>query len=674
MSKNGGKGSACRRSLNARARARESFFARERKRMRLTNIAGLPTIEKYVSYKLTMYEKREKSFESLFELMFSETENIMIETSDGYRIHKESYGDVKAAILAAVPTMTAALGELPQDAIVGLCMGNSSAWIRVFWQILLCGYRPLLMNKSLPHAVLERILTEHGAAAVISDAESFSVPTLSPDAVTAPADLPYSPRPFGTEVLFMSSGTTESVKLCAYTGENFYYQVCDSARIIAACPAIKEHYRGMLKQLVLLPLYHVFGFIAVYLWFGFFSRTFVFPRDLSPATIQNTVKKHGVTHVFAVPMVWERVARAARKSIRDRGEKTEKRFLRALSLANRSRLLGNTVSRIAFREVREKLFGDSICCLISGGGGLDGGVLAFFNGIGYPLFNGYGMTEIGITSVETSSVRALRNLGAIGVPLGSTEYLRDESTGELLVRGRARASRIVCDGESVRTDYEAFFHTKDLVSLRDGRYYHEGRMDDLINGAAGELLNPTLIEPMLTVSGCSAVCLFADASDEPVLLASVQGCFSESAVNAVFTRLDDAISRAGLSSVIRRVHVTADPLMEAGEFKISRRRVRRRFEAGELTLIDRAAVGASLEKLTDALAGEITALFAAALERDAESISADDGFFSELDGTSLDYFTLLDLVRSKYGVTPSESAQRELLTVRNFCDFIKSSV
>ena len=145
-------------------------------------------------------------------------------------------------------------------------------------------------------------------------------------------------------------------------------------------------------------------------------------------------------------------------------------------------------------------------------------------------------------------------------------------------------------------------------------------------------------------------------------------------MTAILDALEDSVARAGLSSSVRRVCITTDPLTEAGEFKISRRRVSRRFAAGELTLIDRATVGEQLERLSGALADEITALFAEALERKKEGISPDDGFFSDLDGTSLDYFTLLDLLRSKYGVTPSESEQKKLLTVRDFCNFIKTSV
>ena len=387
--------------------------------MKLRNIHGLDSIDEYVNYKLALYKSKDKSFESLFEMMFDETDNVMVETTDGYRVNKITYGAFKQRILAALPQVEAALAAVPVGEVVGLYMANRPEWLVAFWTILAAGYRPLLMNTRLPNETLEQVLLAYGVKAVVSDGVRFAAAeTLLweelPEAAEASAC-----RPFGTEVLFMSSGTTGHVKLCAYNGENFYYQILDSANIITACPGIKRHYEGELKQLVLLPLCHVFGFIAVYLWFGFFSRTFVFPRDLDPMTIQRTVKKHKVTQLFAVPMVWEAVYRAARTKICARGDKTYRKFQKASALVNRlDGALGRAVARKLLGEVREGLFGDSIQFLISGGSHIEPETLRFFNGIGYHLVNGYGMTEIGITSVERSDKKAQINLGSVGAPFG----------------------------------------------------------------------------------------------------------------------------------------------------------------------------------------------------------------------------------------------------------------
>ena len=419
--------------------------------MKLNNIHGFRTIEEYVDYKTAEFTKAEKSFEHLFFCMFDESENIMHETSDGYRINRTTYGEFKEKIIRSAPTLAQLLAEVPRGEMVGLYMSNRPEWIQIFWEILICGYRPLLMNTRLPDSVLEDILDEYSISAVISDGKIFSKKTVLFDEATKPSDSPSLSCSFGEEVIFMSSGTTNKIKLCAYTAENFYYQILDSANIIKQCPDIKRHYKGQIKQLMLLPLCHVFGFIAVYLWFGFFSRTFVFPKDLNPVTIQQTVKKHEVTHIFAVPMVWEAVYRAAIKKIRARGERTYRRFLKMSAKVNKHGAFGDMLARRFLGEVREGLFGDSIQFLITGGSAIRPEAISFFNGIGYHLANGYGMTEIGITSLEKSHKRKVLNTASIGAPFGYTEYSLNEQ-GQLLVKGKTRAAKIIVDGNETLTD------------------------------------------------------------------------------------------------------------------------------------------------------------------------------------------------------------------------------
>ena len=333
--------------------------------MKLTNVHGFDTIDEYVDNKLEKYSKETKNLETLFRYMFDETNNVMVETSDGYRIKKITYGEFKESILKIVPTVSDLLADVPKGEMVGLYMSNCVEWIKIFWAILASGYSPLLMNTRLSDEVLEGVMSDYSIKCVISDGKVFSVKTISKEEATVVSEKEYVAEPFGKEVIFMSSGTTNNVKLCAYNGENFYYQVCDSSQIVKQCPKIREHYEGELKHLMLLPLCHVFGFIAVYLWFGFFSRTFVFPRDLNPETIQRTVKKHKVTHIFAVPMVWEAVHKATVRKIKERGEATYSRFCRVSNIVNRHTRFGDFLAKRFLREVREGLFGDSICFFIN---------------------------------------------------------------------------------------------------------------------------------------------------------------------------------------------------------------------------------------------------------------------------------------------------------------------
>lgn len=636
--------------------------------MQLTNIKGHRTIQEYVSAKITEYGKCEKTFATLFEYMFSERENTMAEISDGYRVKKLTYGQFYDNILKLAPALKNELSDVPVGSLVGIYMNNSMRWIEVFWSILMCGYSPLLMNMRLTDDVLERIISDHSVCAVISDGKTFSCKTVLAD--IAPCDTAEAiERPWGREVVFMSSGTTENVKLCAYTAENFYYQLCNSLDVITRCPGIVEHYEGELKHLVALPFYHVFGFIAVYLWFGFFSRTFVFMRDMNPTTLLSTINKHKVTHIFAVPLVWDKIRKQAVRTIKSRGDKTYSKFKRVLKLSSSLGKLGGAVATRAFAEIRGGLFGESVKFLISGGSHIKTKTLEFFNGIGYRLTNGYGMTEIGITSVEVSDKQKILNMGSIGAPFSEVEYSISDN-GELLVRTRAMASRII-QGDSITVvDFTEWFNTHDLAEVKDGRYYIEGRVDDLIVCKNGENINPVLAEAKIKVDGCDAVCIFPDENKSPVLIASVTSCFTDERVKELVGALTDAIREAGLSNEIRTLALTPDPLLEKSEFKISRKRVAARYARGDFRIINCGDSEKHMSQMLSELECDVRSCFAAALEKKVQDISYGANFFLDLGGSSLDYFMLLNLLKSKYNISLPSNDDERLYTVSDFCEFI----
>ena len=403
-------------------------------------------IDSFVEAKLKSLDDSPVGFESLFELMFREKENLMYEKSEGYRIKKTTYGEAYDEILRLAASLKADL-NLPYGSVVGLSMDNSLLWIELFWAIIISGCRPLLMNLRLSDEALEQAISDCDVKAVISDGRKYSVRTVMSSSIKA-ADSPITPGKFGTELMVMSSGTSEHVKICAYSADEFRCQIHDSYHIIKECALVKRHYDGYIKQLCFLPFYHVFGLIAMYIWFGFFSRAFVQLNDLMPQTIVNTIKRHKVTHIFAVPLFWETVYDTAIKTIKSRGEKTYKKFLKGMKL---SRRLGKAFPRAAFKEVRENLFGESIQFMITGGSAIRPEVIEFFNAIGYHLADGYGMTEIGITSVELSDNRKILNACSVGKPMTYAEYKINEKN-ELLVRGKVIAKYIIEDGKKTVTD------------------------------------------------------------------------------------------------------------------------------------------------------------------------------------------------------------------------------
>ena len=640
--------------------------------MKLTNINGFSTIDKYVEDKINRYGAEEKNFQTLFSYMFSEKNNVITESADGYRIKKITYGECEGKIKTLSFAVSGRLQDLSKGAIVGLYMGNSLAWIQIFWSILSCGYRPLLLNSRLPKSVLEQTLTDYNVGAVLSDGEIFSVPTHQIAEIFAEDNgTEYAPTVWGEEVLFMSSGTTGSVKLCAYTAENFYHQICSSVDIIKTCPQMRMHYEGELKLLALLPFYHIFGFSAVYLWFTFVARTLVFLSDMNPQTLLSTIKRHKITHIFAVPLVWTTIYKKALRNIRQRGEKTYQKFEKGINTVNKLGGLGRRLSKSWFKEVREGLFGESVCFLISGGSAIEKETLRFFNGIGYHMANGFGMTEIGITSVERSMKAKMRNSGSIGLPFKGMEYSISEK-GELLVRGKAMASRIWQDKEEKITDFNAWFNTKDLVEKRGKGYYHQGRKDDLIVCKNGETLNPELMESKLYTNGVKNLCLFAGADGKPTLLVCIEPCFSKEKLQNVYDRIKQKLVQNHLQDEVEEISLTTDDLLETGAFKISRKKIAAKYRANGYGLINLQDSDAYVEKALSQLEEKICKCFAEALQLEEKDVYMQADFFTDLGGSSLDYFVLIDALKAEFEVETAVAEDVKLSTPQDFYELLKN--
>ena len=472
----------------------------------------------------------------------------------------------------------------------------------------------------------------------------------------------------------MSSGTTESLKVCAYSAEEIYYQILESYQIIRACAPVKKFYHGHLKLLAFLPFYHVFGLVAVYVWFAFFSRTFVHLSDMSPDTIVNTIKRHKVTHVFAVPLFWEKVYEQAQAAIARQDAATRSRLQKGLRLAGRIGdvpVIGRAFIRKAFRPVRERIFGESVCFCITGGSRIPESVLTFFNRIGYRLSNGYGMTEVGITSVELSSKQKYLTDGFVGKPLACVEYKINEQ-GELLVRGKATARRILQDGKPI--DAGDFYNTRDLAECVNGRYRILGRRDDVIVAPNGENLNPELLESYFAGEDVNAVALIRErtpAGESPVLLASVKRTLTPARFAAVDERLKQTAASLGLSSLLGKIVYTSDPLIGADDFKCNRTRLARALEAGDLTVLlpeqfckDDAA--------GDEVTEQVRALFATALCKAPEDIRADADFFLDEGGTSLDYFAMIAALQEAFAIPFPSEGDTGLNTVAQIVSFIKN--
>lgn len=644
---------------------------------KLNNVGDYSGINEFVNAKISKFNSCDISFRTMFELMFEQRDNVLYEESRSYRIIKTTYGQAYEDILHKAAGLKELAGELEPDSMVGLFMDNSLDWIETFWEILICGFRPVLMNLRLPNETLEEIIAHQNIKLVITDSRSFSCRTISYlDIVKKDTPVIIEETGFGSQVFVMSSGTSHHVKLCAYTAESFYYQINDSYNIIRECAQMKKHYEGELKQLNFLPFYHIFGLVAVYIWFTFFSRTMVRLNDMSSRTILTTIRRHKVTHIFAVPLFWNKVYEQAIKGIKAKGEGTYLKFLKGMSILKKLENcppLYHLFSRLAFKEVRDNLFGDSICFMIAGGSHISEEVLSFFNSIGYHMADGYGMSEIGITSVELSRSPKLLNSCMVGKPLKSVEYRINEQ-GELLVRGRSLAAFVV-DGDDV-IPMDGWFNTHDLAECIDGDYRILGRGDDLIIAPSGENINPNLIEPLIDFEETQGACLIGPKQEEvviPVLLVSVDRYLTSARAIMLERQINNRLSELKLNGMISRVCLIREPLMKGDEFKLNRIRLTEEYLSGSLKTIDTTKEEPVVVDM-DIISSFVQKTIAEEACVAAGEIHTDTDIFAELGVSSLEYYSILNALKQEYDFDYPLAMEHSLRSVGAFKEFIASKI
>ena len=636
---------------------------------------------RYINTKNQELLNSDYSFKSLFEIIYNQDDRIFGEYLDNFRIVKVSYKEMKEYILKVASFLSSKIDD-EVGSFVGLYLENSLNWIACFWALLMIGYKPVLLNTRLPLNVNNNVIDVLGVYTIITSQHSFEgkKEIISPntncfleDALSF--DLYGADRRWENEIALTTTATSLNYKICVYNGRDITNQVLNAKDIIKRNAMIKEHYQGSLKVLAFLPFYHIFGLIAAYFWFSVFGRTFVFLRNYSSETILKTIERHNVTHVFAVPLLWNSIAREIKKKIyslpEKEVEKINKWLSRSIKIQNVFPKLGMRFARKIFKEIINQTLGNSIKFLISGGGYISEETLQMINGIGYPLFNGYGATEIGITSVELRKKAKYRLSGSVGRPFNSVKY--DIKDDILLVKGSSTCSNII-DSLGNRKDInkEEWFETNDIVS-RDahGYYYINGRMDDVYTSPNGEKYNPDLIEKeclLTTVTNYSIL----EYNKELILVIQVDNNDNKIVRFKIKNEVDSIVNNLHAKGYpISSIYYTIDPIANVNAIKVSRALLKRNIDSGFVRLMPFNNICSSLdnEEIIDDVDKRVIAIFAEVLGKEIKDIGINSHFIFDLGGTSLDYFTLLMKLKNEFNIDFNFENQ-SCSSVKEFSNYI----
>ena len=384
-----------------------------------------------------------------------------------------------------------------------------------------------------------------------------------------------------------TSGSTGTPKGVELTHRNFAFLVFSALQYMPRAGAWPNR-----RLLLFLPLSHVF---ARFMEFFSFGGTISLALSSNMKTMVKDFETFGPTLLLAVPRVYEKVYNAA--SQRAGTGFAGKMFMRAAENAREwskaeqkgeqlpiaGRIAHAFYEQVVYKKIRT-IFGPNADFAITGGAPMDSELSHFFNGIGMPVLEGYGMTET--CGPVCVSLPEDNRIGTIGMPMcGITAGIAED--GELVVKGP-----LVCKGyhnnPGVTTQQitDGWLHTGDLGDIsEDGFISITGRKKDLIITAGGKNVSPGLLEASVMTSPVVNQCLvigdkkpfvaalvtldLADANKwlesqgakpEPDLASLAKNAIVHAEVERAVNAANEGVSRA---ESIRKFEILPDEFTEA---------------------------------------------------------------------------------------------------------------
>ena len=340
----------------------------------------------------------------------------------------------------------------------------------------------ILLTGSAPGAMTLDDLRRKGREAIARD------PAL-------PQRLAAETLPSDHAVLYLTSGATGEPKMALVTHAAIVANI-DMGPVVL--PIGPQH-----ATVAFLPSAHIAQRVVI----EFLPLRMGMPVDFAESLIKlpHEIRKVKPTILLAPPRMWERIYSTICAELRKRPAAARKAFYGALGLslaACRYRREGKPVpwriraplkiaDRLMFRKVRER-FGGRLHIPASGAAPLSKDLAEFYEAVGMPMIEGYGLTEGGVVALNPLEGS---KPGSIGKPLPGVE-IRVAEDGELLVKSPCLFTGYLNDpvttAEVLR---DGWLHTGDIgYRDSDGYFFITGRKKELIVSSTGKKIYPSRVE------------------------------------------------------------------------------------------------------------------------------------------------------------------------------------
>ena len=394
---------------------------------------------------------------------------------------------------------------------VALMFGNEPAWPMIYLGILLADAVAVPMDPEMPLGDAERILARAEAKVVVihenhreaikawpendEDASHTWRRAFIGDVFEAEPIAEVEQRDRSDEVasLLFTSGTTGDPKGVMLTHGNF-------TALLASLQGTLD-VRQKDRILSVLPLFHTFEFSCGFLMPLSRGAHITYIEELEGPLLRQAMKDVRPNGIIGVPALWDVLHRRIETQVNDKGDAAKLTYTSMLRLSRWLRKnYGINIGPFVFNEVHKTL-GGSIRHLISGGAALSEPVLNAFEGLGFELLEGYGLTEAApVLTVRRPGDR--KGGGSVGKQLPGVEVQiinpDKEGVGEVIARGDNVMHGYLDDPTTTEgTVRKGWLHTGDLGKLdKDGRLTLVGRRKELIVTSSGKNVYPDELEPL----------------------------------------------------------------------------------------------------------------------------------------------------------------------------------
>jgi long-chain acyl-CoA synthetase len=321
--------------------------------------------------------------------------------------------------------------------------------------------------------------------------------------------------------IIYTSGTTGKPKGVRLTHRNFRANINQLRKRFGDRPDKSPELPSVGRETValsFLPLAHVFERLAGHFFLFASGATVAYAE--SADTVAEDIQTTRPTTAISVPRIYERIF----DSMREDADSAIKRrvFERAVDAAKRTsreekpgrtlRVERALADQLVYSTVKEAM-GGNIDFFISGGGSLSPELARLFDGMGLPIYEGYGLTEAApVVSVNPPEAPKPGTLGpaltGVETTLDATVLPADQrdregEVGELLVRGPNVTEGYWNKPEETDAtfDEDGWLRTGDIIERDADGYlvYHE-RLKQLLVLTTGKNVAPGPIEDSFATS------------------------------------------------------------------------------------------------------------------------------------------------------------------------------